>query len=175
MNATRTTTSGALKQSATAFWAERNQRERTMLLVAGVVVVIALFYLVLIAPAMSGRADMTKRLPALRQQAAELQALSKDTAALSTKASAPVTKITRENVEASLSRQGLKAQNIVFAGEDTVRLQFTGASFSTLVSWFDHVQRSARVSVIDATIDPQTQPDTVNAGVTLRQQSAQTQ
>ena len=166
---------GALKQALAGFWAERNRRERVMLLVAIVVVVAGLFYILLIDPAFSGRKDLEKRLPGLRQQSAELQALSKDAAALSAKASVAVAKMTRESLETSLAKKGLKPQNVTFTG-DMAKVQLAGASFANLVDWLDEMQRTARASVADATIEPQTQPDTVNATITLRQQkSDQTQ
>ena len=175
MNATtRTTSFGALKQQATTFWEERNQRERTMLLVAAVAILVALIYLLLIDPALSGRVDLKKRLPALRQQSAELQALSKDAAALTATASAPVAKMTRESLDAALARKGLKAQSVNFSG-DLAQVQLTGASFAGIVEWLDELQRTARVSVVDATVDAQAQPDTVNAKFALRQQSGQGQ
>lgn len=175
MNATaRMTSLGALKQQAATFWEERNRRERTMLIAAAVAILAALIYLLLIDPAMSGRTDLEKRLPALRQQSAELQALSKDAAALTATASAPVAKMTRESLDAALARKGLKAQSVTFSG-DIAQVQLSGVSFAGIVEWLDELQRSARVSVVDATVDAQPQPDTVNAKFALRQQGGQGQ
>jgi general secretion pathway protein M len=164
-----TSSVAALKQSAATFWEERNQRERMMLIVAGVVVVIALFYLILIDPALSGRKNLEKSLPALRQQSAELQSMSKDAAALSAKAAAPVTKMSKDSLDAALAKNNLKAQNVLFTG-DTARVQLTGVSFASIVDWLDDMQRTARISVVDATVNPQAQPDMVNANLTLQQQ-----
>ncbi|MEN3363657.1 MAG: ral secretion pathway protein [Burkholderiales bacterium] len=167
-----------LKQSVATFWGERNQRERNMISVAMIVVLVGLFYMLLIDPAMSGRASLQKNLPVLRQQAAEVQAMAKEASALAGKsaggAAAPAA-ITRESLEASLTRKGLKAQSVTVTGE-IAKVQLASASFAGTVDWLDEMQRTAYLSVVDANIDAQPQPDTVNATITLRQQrSGQTQ
>ena len=93
-----------LKQALANFWSERNKREQNMLVVAIAVVVLGLLYLLLIDPALSGRANLEKQLPALRQQAAEVQALSKEASSLGSKASATPSPMTRESIESSSRR-----------------------------------------------------------------------
>jgi general secretion pathway protein M len=158
-----------LKQSLAGFWNERNQRERRMLSLAAAVVVLGLIYALLIDPALSGRGDLEKRLPVLRQQAAEVQALAKQAAGAPATAAAPTPPaMTRESMETALSRKGLKTQNLSVTGE-LAKAQFNGVPFSALVEWLAEIQ-GARVTVLDANIQPQAQPDTVNATLTLRQQ-----
>lgn len=158
-----------LKTSLSTFWNARNKREQNMLLAAIAVVVVGLIYVLLIDPALSGRADLEKKLPALRQQAAEVQSLAKEAGALSGKASTPPPAITRESIEASLERKGLKAQSVSLTGE-LAKVQLNGVSFSSTVEWLTEMQRTSRVSVVDAIVEAQSQPDTVNASLTLRQQ-----
>jgi general secretion pathway protein M len=55
----------------------RTEQERTFLRVGGLVLGAALFYSVLVGPALEGRDKLRKALPELRQQAAELQALAR--------------------------------------------------------------------------------------------------
>lgn len=170
--ATRTAgRAGGLKQSFSTFWSARNQRERRMLSLAAVVVLLGLVYALLIDPAMSGRTDLEKRLPVLRQQAAEVQALAKQAAAAPASAASttPPAAMTRESLDASLSRKGLKAQNLSVTGE-LAKLQLSGVSFAALVDWLTELQGAPRISVLDANIEAQAQPDTVNATLTLRQQ-----
>src|SRR5688572_5480485 len=93
-----------LKQSLSTFWSERNKREQNMLLAAAAVVVLGLAYALLIDPALSGRNDLEEKLPALRQQAAEVRALTRDASTLRAKAATPVPLVTRESIEASLAR-----------------------------------------------------------------------
>jgi general secretion pathway protein M len=157
-----------LKQTVSTFWSERNQRERNMLTLAIIVILAGLFYMLLIDPAMSGRKDLEKKLPALRQQAAEVRAMAKEATELSGKTAAtPPAAVTRESLEASLTRKGLKPQNLSVTG-DMVKVQLASVSFAGTIDWLDEMQRTGRLSVIDANIDAQAQPDTVNATLTLR-------
>lgn len=158
-----------LKQSVSAFWNERDKREQNMLFAAMAAIVLGLIYALLIDPALSGRADLEKKLPLMRQQAAEVQALSKDAAALSGKAGTQPPAMTPESIESALARQGLKAQNISVSGE-LAKVQLNGVAFSATVEWLGEMQRDARLSVAEATIDAQAEPDTVNASFTLHQQ-----
>ena len=161
-----------LKQSLSTFWSERNRRERSMLLAAIAVVVLGAVYALLIDPALSGRTDLEKKLPTLRQQAAEVQALSREAATLSGKSAPSVPAMTRESLETSLAKKGLKAQNVSVSGE-LAKVQLNAASFSGMVEWLADMQKTARMSVVDANVEAQAQPDMVNASLTLRQQRSE--
>lgn len=163
-------TLNTLKQNLATFWSERNKREQNLLLAAIVVIVIGLFYLLLIDPALSGRKDLEKKLPALRQQAAEVQALSREVGEQSGRTTASVPPVTRESLESSLNGKGLKPQSVAMTGGDTARVQLNEVSFSSLIDWLSDMQKGARLSVIDANIEARAKPDTVNATLTLRQQ-----
>ena len=163
-----------LKQSAATFWNERNKREQNMLAVGIVAVVLALIYIVLLDPAMSGRKDLAKKLPALRQQSAEVQSLARDVQAMGQKSAAPPPALTREGVESSLTSKGLKPQNLAVTGE-LVKAQLNGASFSAITDWLTDAQRTMRLTVLDANIEAQQQVDIVNANLTLRQQRSDAQ
>ena len=174
MNAATPMRMSGLKQSLSAFWNERNRREQNMLVAAIVVIVLGLIYVLLVDPALSGRADLEKKLPALRQQAAEVQALAKEAGASAGRSAPPAPPMTREALEASLGRQGLKAQSVTLTGE-LAKVQLNAVPFSGTVEWLTEIQRTARVSVVDAMVEAQAQPDTVNATFTLRQQRGQSQ
>ncbi len=162
----------ALNEKFASFWGARNPRERNLLAAAFVVIVLGLIYALLIDPALSGRKDLEKKLPALREQAAEMQSLSKEAGALTSKAAAPAPAITRESIESSLTSRGLKPQNVALTG-DLAKVQLNGASFSSLVDWLSEMQKSARLSVVDANVEAQAKTDTVNAALTLRQQRSE--
>jgi general secretion pathway protein M len=161
---------GGIKQSFSTFWEARDRRERRMLLVAAIVVALALFYLLLIDPALSGRADLEKRLPVLRQQAAEVQAMAREAGSLATADNAAaVPPLTRESLESSLEARGLKARNVSVSGE-LAKVQLEAVSFASTVDWLNELQKSSRVMVVDAGVEAQAQTDIVNANFTLRQQ-----
>ena len=164
------------RQSFSEFWMVRNARERAMLAVAALVVAFSLAYVLLIAPALFGREQLNKNLPKLRQQVAWMQALSKEAATLSGKAglsasassTAPLT-ISREVIDATLARNGLKAQNVMLTG-DFVKIQFASVSFSGTLHSLDDMQKNALLFVVDANIVALAQPDMINATFTLHQQ-----
>lgn len=146
----------------------RDARERAMLAVAAVAVALGLFYALLIDPALTGRSQLNKNLPELRQQIALLQALAKEAAALSGKAAKPVTAISEESIKTSLAGKGLKPQSVTLSG-DLAKVQLASASFAGTLAWLDDMQKTARLSVVDANIVALAEPDMVNATLTLRQ------
>lgn len=163
------------RQSFSEFWAVRDARERAMLAVAALVVTFGLAYALLIDPALAGRDRLNKNLPVLRQQVAQLQALSKEAAALSVKSASPLAgksappsiAMSKETIEAALARNGLKPQSVMLTG-DFAKVQLPAASFAGTLNWLDEMQKSALLSVVDANIVALAQPDMVNATFTLR-------
>lgn len=157
-----------LQQSLYAFWTEREVRERRTIAIGAAAVGVILLYMVGIAPAWEGAARLQKDLPQLRQQALSLQALSREALALAANAPPPAILSTRESIEATLARKGMKAQSVVVTG-DLVRIQLTGASFAATVEWLDEVQKTARLSLVESMFTAQAQTDIVNATLSLRQ------
>ena len=155
-------------QSFLEFWAARDARERAMLSAAFVAVMLGLIYALLVEPALTGRKRLYNELPLLRQQVAQMQALTKQAAALSGKPAATAAAISREQIEASLARKSLKLQSLLLTG-DNVKVQLAAASFSGTLSWLDEMQKTAQLSVLEANIVALDQPDRVNAAFTLRQ------
>lgn len=156
------------RQSFSEFWSVRDTRERVMLAVAALVATFGLAYALLIDPALAGRDRLQKNLPVLRQEVAQMQALSKEAAALSGITAAPLLAMSKENIEASLARHGLKPLNVMLTG-DFVKVQFSAVSFAGTLNWLDDMQRTALLSVVDANIVAQIQPGMVDATFTLRQ------
>lgn len=154
------------------FWSARNARERGMLSIAAAIVGLAIVYLLLINPAVEGRAQLSKILPTLRQQVAQMQALSQEAAELADKDAPAVEPVSRASVEAALSRNGLKAQNLSVNNEIVVA-QFSSVSFAQLIRWLQDMRKTAMVTVVESNIVAQDQPDTVNATLTLRQQRSE--
>ena len=158
------------RQTFLEFWAARDARERAMLAIAALVVAFGLVYALLVGPALSGRDSLNKNLPLLRQQVAQMQALSKQAAALSVKSAVPLAAMSKENIEAALARNGLKPQSLLLTG-DFAKVQLASVSFSATMDWLDDMQQTALLSVADANIVALPKPDMVNATFTLRQPS----
>lgn len=161
------------RQQFADFWSVRTERERKQLLLAAVVVVLALIYMLLIEPAYLGRQQLKKNLPNLRQQAVELQSMSMQASALARETPPPPPPLTKEAIDASLARAGLKAQNVAMAGTDLAKVQLSSVSFAGVVAWLDEMQKTARVTATEANITTQGKTDTVNANLTLQQQKSE--
>jgi general secretion pathway protein M len=138
----------------------------TGLMVAALVVSLGLYYALLIDPALTGRQRLNRNLPVLRQQVAQMQAMAKEATSLSGKSSTPQIPFSKENIEAALARNGLKAQNVMLTG-DFAKLQLAAVSFSGTLNWVDEMQRTTLLSVTEANIVALTQPDMVNATIML--------
>ena len=157
-----------LKQSLVEFWTVRDARERALLTAAAAVMVLGLTYLLLFAPALAGREQLNLNLPLLRQQAAQMQSLAKEAALLSAKPIAQTAVMSKESLTAALTRNNLKAQNLMLSG-DQVEVQLSAASFASTLTWLDEMQKTLRLSVVEANFVALDQPDMVNAKLTLRQ------
>ncbi|HXA46089.1 MAG TPA: type II secretion system protein GspM [Burkholderiaceae bacterium] len=158
-----------LTESATAFWSVRNERQRSMILLGSVALLMLLVYTIFFGPALSGRAKLQLDLPLLRQKAAEIQALSKQAAELKTGGAQDSTPVSQESLTASLSSRSMKPVNLAVS-DDSVRVQLNAVSFAGLIEWINDQQKVAHLTVIDATFTALPQNDMVNASVTLKQQ-----
>ena len=105
-----------LKQNLAEFWSARDVRERKMLILAAIVVALVLIYAALIAPALTGREHLHKKLPVLREQVVQMQALSKEVASYGEQTLPVVAPLSKHAVESALIRHGLKAQSLAVAG-----------------------------------------------------------
>ncbi len=160
------------RAASSAFWLERNARERKLLICAASALTLGLLYALFIDPALQGRTQLEKNLPLLRQQAAELQALSKEVSGLTVKAAASVAPMTRESIDAGLARKGLKAQSVTLSA-DFAKVQLAAVPFASVLRWLDEAQKVERLMVVDANVSALESPGSVNAVLTLRQQKAQ--
>lgn len=157
-----------LRGRAAAFWLARTEQERKLLSVGGAVVGLALFYSLLIDPALSGSARLRKEVPELRQQAAELQSLAREASALQGQNTIAPTPMTRDSLNASLAARSLTPQSLTITGE-YAKAQFNGAQFAGLVAWLDAIRTDSRILVYDASFTAQDTPGVVNATLTLKQ------
>lgn len=168
-----------VRTSFNAFWEARNARERSVLLIAAGLVMLLLVWMWLIDPALQGRAQLKKTLPTMQAQLAQLQALTKQAAALPAirdadkdstgSAAAASSPLSRSMLESSLARKGLKPQTLDVNAEQ-VRLKLSGVSFAALIGWLADMQASAQLAVSEANVVALEQSDQVDASLSLRQQ-----
>jgi general secretion pathway protein M len=156
------------KERLALLWLARTEQERKYLAVGAAVAVLALVYALFIGPALAGRAKLEKDLPQLRQQAAQLRAMALEAGDLARQPVLQATPMTRESLSASLAALSMNPQSLVMTGE-FARLQLTGVSFATLVSWLDAQRRENRIALQDAAFKAQTPAGQVDATLTLHQ------
>ena len=153
--------------SATQFWSARDARERRMLKIGALTVMLGLVYATLIAPPLTGIASLNKSLPELRQQAEQAKALASEAATLSGRSAQPVPVPSRDDIETSLELSGIKAQSIALSG-NTLNIQLVGVSFAGLLGWLRETRNDTLFAITEASVTALDNPDTVNANLTLQ-------
>jgi general secretion pathway protein M len=157
-----------LRERVGGYWSARTAQERKFLLVGGGVVALTLLYLVLLEPALTGREQLRRALPELRQQAAQLDALAAEARAVAAQPAPAVAPVTREALAASMTAGGLNPASLSVSGEYT-KVQLNGVSFANLMAWLDAQRRDSRLMVQDAQFTAKDALGQVDATLTLRQ------
>jgi len=158
-----------LIQQFKAFWNELDARERNMLASAGVFIALTLLYLVFLDPAISGRQKLQTQIPILRQQVAEISALSGQQMKLAASLSQIVEPVTKEIVEASLAARGIKAQSLSVT-DDIVRIQVQTVAYANVMDWLLESQRASRLTVEEAKMTALPESGQVSVVLMLKQQ-----
>ncbi|MGG7605526.1 type II secretion system protein GspM [Massilia sp. BKSP1R2A-1] len=162
----------ALRERALAYWLARTEQERKFLAIGAAVVLVALVYALLLAPALEGRDRLQRSLPELRQQAAQLQTMAAEASTLAANPAPPPAPMTREALTASLAQRSLAPGSLTLTGE-YAKVQFNNVSFANLVAWLDAQRRENRIQVQDAAFTGLPAAGQVDATLTLRQNLGQ--
>ena len=157
-----------LQDTLRQFWEDRAERERQYLTVAALFVVLALIYLIGIEPALTGREELKRALPVLRQQSAQMHQMAQELAAIPSAENRH--EVTRELIESALTGNALKAQTLS-VNDGTVRAQFAGVALSGLQGWLLELQKSSGLFVQEIKITGQ-EGGLVSANLTLRQSAS---
>lgn len=160
-----------VRQSWDGFIGARSAQERKMLGLGGAAVVLALLYGVGLEPALEGRAKVAKALPELRQQQAQMQALAQEAQAYAARPPSNGAPMGKETLETSMSQRSLTGQ-VQMLGEQA-RVQLNSVPFSAVVNWLDELQKTGRISVVEASVASMPTPGVVSATLTLRQSKAE--
>ena len=160
-----------LREQVTLYWLARTEQERKYLTVGGATIAGALAYMLFIAPPLEGRARMNAQLPAMRVEAARMQALALEAGELP-RQPVQVTPMTRETLSASLTARSLAPTSLVMSGE-FAKLQLNGVSFAALYSWIDAQRRENRIEVQEIGVTAGSPAGQVDAAVTLHQITAE--
>jgi len=153
------------------FWLERAPRERAILAGGGLLLLIAVLYLMLIEPAFTGIRRLERALPQQRAQAAEVDALLAEVKTLRAKPQAATVSPAevRGAIEASLGRAGLKASRMVPLADGDMQMSFTDVPYGAWALWLAGIERElgARTTSVVVNGKPAT-PGNVDAELALR-------
>lgn len=158
-----------MSQSFAAFWQERSQQERRLLSFTAIFGGAALIYLLGFAPAINGHTQLQKDMPKMRMDAVEMQAMIQQAQQYAAAAAPNVTPITKESLESMLSQRGLTPTSVSLTSDFAI-IKLSNVPFATLAAWLAEVQKTSRISVLEASIVAQPVLGNVNANLTLKQQ-----
>jgi general secretion pathway protein M len=133
------------------FWEARTPREQMMLTWGGAVLVVAIGWSVLWAPAADGRAHLRESLPGLQRQLAQMTAEADEARSLAGAAAsvAPGGQALKDALTSSLSDHGIQGAQVQLIGT-TVQVQLKNASFPAWAGWLDDVRKQLKVQVVEA-------------------------
>lgn len=153
-----------------AFWNERAPRERAAIVLMGAIAAIAVVYLVLIEPAVSGIARLERGLPHTRSQAAQLDALLAEVKTL--KARPQVATVSpaesRAAIDKSLAAAGLKATRIVPLADGDLQIALANVPFAAWSSWLAAIERELGARAITVNANGTGTPGAVDVELVLR-------
>jgi len=129
-----------LIDSFNQFWNTRPERDRQILTIVAIVVVLSLVYLIAIEPALTGRDELRRSLPVLHQQSAEMQHMAQELASIPSADNRH--EVDRDMIETEFSSNGLKAQTLS-VNDGIVRAQFSSATMSSLQTCLLNLQKSS--------------------------------
>lgn len=152
------------------FWNERAPREKLILSVGGIVLLLVLFYLFLIEPAAQGITRLERGLPQQRQQSAQLEALLSEVRNLKSRTSAATISAAeaRTAIEKSLAGAGLKAARIVPLSDGDLQISFANVSFSSWSTWLSNIEREIGARATNVTANATATPGNADIEVALR-------
>ena len=133
--------------------------------VAGLAVV-AIVWLLVWQPLTRDSARLERQLAAQRVTLAEARRQADDIAGLARLAPASIARDPRGEVDAALTRQGLKAAAIERTDE-RVRLTFDSIAFDALTALLEALQRDAKLRALELSVAARVEPGMVRAEVTL--------
>jgi len=153
-----------------SFWNERAPREKTVLALLGAVVGLAIVYLALIEPAVTGIQRLERGLPQTRTQAAQLDALLGEVKTL--KARPQVATVSpaeaRGAIDKSLAAAGLKAARIVPLSDGDLQITLSNVPFASWVVWLAGIERELGARAISVTANSAGTPGQVDVELALR-------
>jgi type II secretory pathway component PulM len=161
-----------MKNGVRALWAGTSPRERSLLALGALVVVIAAAY-VLWQPMQRDSSATSRALAQMHARTATAQAAVNEIAGLSREARSPRTPDARAAAERVVDAQGLRgALTAIDAQSGRVRLTFASIQVVALHALLDRLGREEQLFPAEAMLAAQVVPGTVRAEVSLARPAA---
>ena len=158
----------ALPPALAASWDRASVRERRMLVLAAIVVIVALLWAFVWRPVV---ADIGTTRDALAQERARLAAARSEVnemASLAKEAAPGATSDLRPPIERVLAARGLRgAVTALDVTPDSAHLVFGAVSFPALVGLIDALAKEEHLRVVEATMTARVEAGTLRAELTL--------
>ena len=159
----------AIKTALTEWFEARAPREKLLIGVGGALLMAALIYNVLWAPAWDDRATMSADLPELEAQLADVQLQADEARRLKGAAAirAPSGIALRDALAASLAQAGIPEPQLTMLGKG-VQVDAKNAPFGAWMTWLNDVREADHLRVVDAHAAGDVQPGRATVSVTLQ-------
>jgi general secretion pathway protein M len=148
-------------------WQPRNQREKQLLTFTGALVISVVGWLLLIDPALRGRAYWQQELPAMKEAISQMRYLSTEIGKLPVKTHGSGVGLSRQALEASLSDKGIKADTLEIT-DSHVNAHFVDISFASFTELLKQWQISSQLMVEEITVTARDRIDRVDVRVSLK-------
>ena len=150
------------------WWQLRSRGERALLASVAGLAVVAIVWLLVWQPLTRDSARLERQLAAQRVTLAEARRQADDIAGLARLAPASIARDPRGEVDAALTRQGLKgAVTAIERTDERVRLTFDSIAFDALTALLETLQRDAKLRALELSVAARVEPGMVRAEVTL--------
>jgi general secretion pathway protein M len=159
----------AIKAALTEWFEARAPREKRLIAVGGALLVVALIYNVLWAPAWDGRAKIAAEVPELEAQLADVRSQADEARRLKGAVAMGTTSglALRDALAASLAQAGISDPQLTVQGKG-VQVDAKNAPFGAWMAWLDGVRHANHLRVVDAHATGTAQPGHATVSATLQ-------
>ena len=164
MNADRSQIAG-WKAETRGRWDGLEARERWLLVVAALVMVVFVLDQLAVSPALRGIARLERELPQRRAQLAQVDAMADQFAALASRAGTPSAQNLRAELERLLKSSALPAELLPGGDFTSQELRVSSVQVTRLLQWVADTQRDLRIRATTLEIERTKTPEMVSARI----------
>jgi len=149
------------------WWRLRSRAERRLLIAGASALGLLAVWLLVLQPIDRDSERLANRIGAQRSSLAEARRQADDIATLSRNATTAPARDTRADLDAQLSRLGLKPSAIDRLDDKRIRVTLDAVSFDTLAALVESLARDGHLRAIDIAATARVEPGQVRAEMTL--------